>query len=72
MTEVADRTRATLEAAVVRYILPGTLIMSDGWVSYHALDQIQGGIYSHEVIIHDQHFVDPQNQEIHTQGIESA
>ena len=53
MVEVPDRTRATLEAAVLRHITPGTHIMSDGWASYHNLDQIQGGIYTHSVIIHD-------------------
>lgn len=46
--------------------------MSDGWASYAAIDQIAGGIYRHETIIHEQHFVDPEDETIHTQNIENT
>ncbi|TRY62582.1 hypothetical protein TCAL_02653 [Tigriopus californicus] len=52
--------------------LRGTHIMSDGWASYAHSDQINGGIYSHSVIIHDRNFVDPLDDRIHTQSIEGT
>ncbi|TRY77128.1 hypothetical protein TCAL_15973, partial [Tigriopus californicus] len=66
------RTRQTLEEAKVEHILPGTHIISDGWSSYAHLDEIDDGIYSHSVIIHDQHFVDPTDDCIHTQSVEGT
>jgi transposase-like protein len=50
-----------------RYIQPGTLIISDGWRAYNRLDEIDGGIYEHQVIVHQQNFVDP----VHTQNVEN-
>ena len=38
------------------YILPGSHIISDGWVAYAHIDQIQGG-----TLIHDANFVNPDN-----------
>ncbi|KAL8602278.1 hypothetical protein ACOMHN_022791 [Nucella lapillus] len=61
MVEVQDRTRPTLEALILQWILPGSHIISDGWRSYHHLEQLGGGIYLHDVIVHEQHFVDPNN-----------
>eukprot|EP00094_Tigriopus_californicus_P002095 TCALIF_02019-PA protein Name:"Protein of unknown function" AED:0.05 eAED:0.12 QI:0/0/0/0.5/1/1/2/0/136 len=72
MVEVPNRTRDTLEEAIVEHILPGTHIMYDGWASYAHIDQINGGIYSHSVIIHDRNFVDPLDDRIHTQSIEGT
>ncbi len=71
MVEVPDRTRPTLEAEIANFILPGTHIISDGWASYTDIDQIGGGVYTHDVIIHDQHFVDPTDPDIHTQNVEN-
>lgn len=34
MVAVKRRTRETLTAAILRYILPGSHIMSDGWAAY--------------------------------------
>lgn len=31
-----------------------------------------GGIYTHKVIIHEEHFVDPDDDIIHTQNIENT
>lgn len=42
--------------------------MSDGWAAYN---NINGGIYEHQVIIHQENFVDPENEDVHTQTIES-
>lgn len=35
LIEFADRTRNTLEEAIVNYIEPGTHIISDGWAAYN-------------------------------------
>nr|KAG5692728.1 hypothetical protein BaRGS_033839 [Batillaria attramentaria] len=69
MVEVPDRTRATLEPIVLQYVLLGSHIISDGWRAYGNLAQVGGGIYLHDVIVHDQHFVDPN---IHTNNIENT
>jgi hypothetical protein len=45
--------------------------MSVGWRAYHRLDQINGGKFDHQVVIHEENFVDPNNPEIHTQTIEN-
>ncbi len=72
MVEVPDRTRPTLEPIIEEYIEAGTRIISDGWASYAHIDEIQGGIYSHDVIIHEEHYVDPDDPDIHTNTIENS
>jgi hypothetical protein len=52
-----------------RYIQPGTLIMSDGY--NNRLDEIGGGIYEHQVIVHQENFVDPDDRSAHTQNVEN-
>jgi hypothetical protein len=32
---------------------------------------MQGGVYTHETVIHDTNFVNPDNPDIHTQNIEN-
>ena len=71
LVEVPDRTRETLEDKIKQYILPGSHIISDGWPSYARIENINGGIYTHQVIIHEQHFVDPDDSNIHTQNVEN-
>lgn len=65
---VPNRTEATLLEVIHRRIEKDSLIISDKWKSYHNLDQ-HG--YLHEYINHSRHFVDPLNQLVHTQTIES-
>ena len=55
----------------VRYILPSYHIMSDSWASYANTANIQNGIYMHSVVIHDQHFLDPNDPEVHAQTVEN-
>ncbi|KAL8579613.1 hypothetical protein ACOMHN_025566 [Nucella lapillus] len=71
LTEVPDCRRATLEPLIRANILPGAHIMSDGWPAYANIDQIGGGIYMHSVVVHQEHFVDPLNPEIHTENVEN-
>ncbi|KAF0986392.1 hypothetical protein HZS_7992 [Henneguya salminicola] len=45
-----------------------TKIISDGWNAYTQLNQYG---YGHEVIIHSENFVHPDDAEIHTQTVEN-
>ena len=67
---IGDKTRATLEHAIIDNISPGTHIMTDGLASYNGIANIPGFNYTHYVVIHKTNFVDPNNNEIHTQNIE--
>jgi hypothetical protein len=71
LVTVPDRTRQTLEAAIQAHVLPGTHLLSDGWASYGQIDRIGGGIFTHEVIIHEMFFVDPTDDQVHTQSVEN-
>ena len=59
MAEVERRDGATLLQIIKDVILPGTHIISDN------------GAYTHDVINHEDNFVDPNNLDIHTQNIDS-
>lgn len=45
--------------------------MSDGWRAYNAIGEINGGIYEHHVIVHQENFVDPNDPRVHTQTVEN-
>ena len=46
--------------------------MSDGWPAYQQISELGGGgLYSHDVIVHQQNFVSPVDPEVHTQNIEA-
>ena len=62
-----DRSAQTLIPLIKKYILPGTIIVSDGWKAYSSLRN-EG--YTHWVVNHSEQFVDPENPDIHTQNIE--
>ena len=72
LVEVPDRRRETLEPIIQRWILPGSRIISDGWRSYNELHALNLGIYQHDVIIHEQNFVDHDDPEVHTENIENT
>ena len=67
---VPNRRAATLEKFVLKHILPGTIIHTDGWSGYKKLDQ-KG--YIHKIVEHKYSFVniDDDGTLIHTQNIES-
>ena len=46
--------------------------MSDGWAGYFNIENLCGGIYSHYVVNHTIHFIDPTDNTIHTQNIENT
>jgi hypothetical protein len=44
--------------------------MSDGWQSYYGISEIDNGLFSRDVIIHEDNFVHPYNDGINTQNVE--
>ena len=56
---------------IKEWIIPGSLIISDGWALYSTINDIDDGVYSHEVIVHKKEFVNSDFPEIHTQNIEN-
>ena len=54
LVEVEQCNAQTLLPLIEDWILPGTHIISDGWAAYNRIDNIGGGIYTHEVIIREQ------------------
>lgn len=63
---VEKRNAATLIPLCKKYILPGTTVYSDSWRAYSSLKD-EG--YTHFVVNHSKHFVDPETG-IHTNNIE--
>ncbi|GFN80984.1 hypothetical protein PoB_000749000 [Plakobranchus ocellatus] len=72
MVTVPNRTRATLEPVIERFILPDSHIVSDGWAAYESLEALRGGVCTHAVVIHQRHFVDRDDLDVHTQNIENT
>ncbi|KAF0989049.1 hypothetical protein HZS_7889, partial [Henneguya salminicola] len=62
-----QQTEEILLPIILRRIEVGNKIISDGWGSYLNLSTL--GFY-HEVIIHDDYFVDPNDSEVLTQNVE--
>lgn len=67
---VPDRSKETLEPIIRENILEGSHIISDKWAAYRFLEQDTN--YSYSSINHSEFFVDPENNSIHTQTIESC
>ena len=62
------RNKETLVPLVLKYIKPGSTIYNDAWGAYRGLGEINN--YTHKVINHSKHFVDPEESTMHTQNIE--
>ena len=71
MAGVELRDGATLLQLIKDWILPGTHIISEEWRAYNDIAILDNGAYTHDVITHEDKFVDPNNPDIHTQYIES-
>ena len=63
LVEKQDRSAATLILLIKKYILPVTIIVIDGWKAYCSLGN-KG--YTHWVVNHAKHFVDPENRHPHS------
>ena len=68
LVPVEKRDRETLTAIIVKWIKPGTTIMSDCWKAYDKLQEIG---YHHLKVNHSINFVDKSNG-AHTNAIEST
>lgn len=69
MVIVPDRKSETLIPIIQQYIEQGTTIISDKWRAYFPIGSIG---YDHLSINHSLNFIDPDDQEIHTQNIENT
>jgi transposase-like protein len=69
---VRNRKAETLLPIIAKHCLPGSRLITDGFSSYFTLDTVYGGIYQHDSVIHKFNFVDPGDNDIHTQTIEST
>lgn len=65
---VRNRSAATLEAIITRWVRPGSIIYTDCWRSYSRLKSLG---YQHGTVNHSTNFVNPINKEIYTQNIEA-
>lgn len=60
LREIERRDAATLLPLIEQYILPGSIIHSDGWPAYHGIAAIPViPPYQHETVNHNENFVDP-------------
>lgn len=66
LEKCSDRKQETLEALITKWVLPGTVIVTDSFKSYNHLDRLG---YYHYNVNHSVNFVDPSSL-AHTQRIE--
>ena len=65
---IPDRTESTVNAGVLRYVEPGAAVYTDDYQGYNKLPPI----YKRGVVVHsDKIYVNKDNNDIHTNGIES-
>uniref|UniRef100_A0A0L8FHC4 ISXO2-like transposase domain-containing protein n=1 Tax=Octopus bimaculoides TaxID=37653 RepID=A0A0L8FHC4_OCTBM len=57
LQRVPDRSAATLEAVIIEYVLPGTIVHTDKWGSYRNPQQLG---YIHKTVNHSTNFVNPE------------
>jgi transposase-like protein len=53
-----DRSANTILPIIKDHVIPGTLIMTDEWRSYHRIPGIEGMNYKHQTVCHSRTYVD--------------
>ena len=71
LVEILESDPKTIEEIIQDWILPGSHIVSDGCSTYRNIKNIGGGIYTHEITINQDIFVDSDNPPVHTQDVEN-
>jgi len=66
--QVRDKSSAVLLSEITRFVAPGTRIVTDALRSYAPLADLG---YQHDVVVHAETFVSPEDSTIHTQNIEA-
>ena len=66
---VPRRTKKELMDKIRNNIAPGSVIMSDEWRAYNDIPRYNG--YQHRTVCHAENFVNPQDNNVHTQNNES-
>jgi hypothetical protein len=66
--KVKNRTSTTLTNLIVRHVSPrASLVCTDNWRGYYQIKHLG---YNHQYVNHSQNFVNPYNNQVHTQTIE--
>jgi IS1 family transposase/ribosomal protein S27AE len=68
---VPRRDEQTLRPILESLLLPGTHVISDGWRAYTNIQMWKGGVYTHDVVIHEREFVSAADPSVHTNNIEN-
>jgi len=65
--QVKDKSSAVLLSEITKFVLPGIHILSDAMTSHQPLSQMG---YTHGVVVHQRHIVNPEDPSVHTQNVE--
>ena len=65
---ISDASRATLIPIIERKVLPDSIVYSDSWKAYNALDVSD---FHHQRVNHSETYVDGENRRNHINGIEN-
>lgn len=69
MRVVYNRSEAHLTHLIRQHVALGTHIITDGWTAYANLSSMG---YSHSVVVHEENFISPEDNSVHTQRIEAT
>ncbi|CAI9725412.1 XP_029639225.1uncharacterized protein LOC115214241 [Octopus vulgaris] len=72
MVEVPNRKQQTLEPIIRQWILPGSRIIADAWVSFDLLKDIDFRLYSNDSVVHERDIVNQNDPNVHAQIIENT
>ena len=71
MRIVKNRNKETLQKYILKYVKPGSVIITDCWAAYKELKNLEGMDYTHYTVNHSETYVDPVTG-AHTNTIEGT